>query len=201
MADNNELWKKLAAPLNPKDILTKDSIRYITAWTVIERLNSVCPNDWHFDFEVIAVDDDTVTANANGERIGTRIASVKGYLTIAGLTRASVGLGDFKTNQKGTMLVFGGPYKQAQSDALKRCAVMFGIGLELYKEVVHLHWTKTQDWQKFYIWAKGLNLTNEDVHDALECASAKDFRGTKAKAVELLENYAHAKNEALREQA
>jgi hypothetical protein len=171
-------------------------VRYIDAWTVIERLNSVCPGNWEFDWKLVSVDDDTKT----------KTATVQGYLTINGLMRSSVGLGDFKTNQSGSIFVFGGPYKQAQSDALKRCAVMFGIGLELYKDVdtaprQQRHWTETQDWQKFYMWAKDLNMTNEDVHDALEVPSAKDFRGSKADAANLIENYAHAKNEALREQA
>lgn len=132
-----EIWQGLAAPLNPSDIKTlQDGTRYITAWTVIERLQEVCPGDWEFNFEVLSIDDDTTSIDPQtGTVTGSRTAHVKGYLTINGLTRASVGIGDYKTNRRGTMFVFGGPFKQAQSDALKRCAVMFGFGLELYKKV------------------------------------------------------------------
>jgi len=62
------------------------------------------------------------------------------------------------------------------------------------------HWTETQNWKKFYVYASGLNLKRDEVHEALEVESAKLFTGTKAEAMHRLQEYAAAKAEALREE-
>jgi hypothetical protein len=92
---------------------TKDRSRalllaHIDARAVQDRLDVACPDDWAFEIEVIA---------------GAARPTVKGRLTVCGLRREDIGEapeGDF------------GTLKAASSDALKRCAVQFGIGRYLY---------------------------------------------------------------------
>lgn len=54
---------------------------------------------------------------------GTSVATVKGRLTVLGVTREDIG--EAGEGNLGTL-------KAASSDALKRCAVQFGIGRYLY---------------------------------------------------------------------
>lgn len=83
-------------------------LAHIDARAVQDRLDAICPDAWAFEVQVIE---------------WARIPTVKGRLTILGVTREDVGEapeGDFST------------LKAASSDALKRCAVQFGIGRYLY---------------------------------------------------------------------
>lgn len=80
---------------------------YIDARVVIERLNKVCPG-WSTRFEILPT--------------GKQIVC---HLTIGGVTRSDVG----------TMGGGGGnvdPVKAGYSDALKRAAVHFGVGVSVY---------------------------------------------------------------------
>ncbi len=119
MADNMQtIWEALAAPLPPEAIRVRNdkdvAIRYIDARTVIERLNEVCPGQWTFETELLHAPNGTA-----GEKW-----VFKGRLTVCGVWHEDVGMND---NEK-----YFDPPKSAVSDALKRCAVHFGIGLELY---------------------------------------------------------------------
>ena len=105
----------LAAPFDEKDIAWKPqtvtqnralAVAYIDARTVAERLDQVVEGDWSFDWEQAS----------NG--------CVKGRLTVCGIIRCDVGeQGD---GPQGKTL------KAAVSDALKRSAVLFGVGRYLY---------------------------------------------------------------------
>lgn len=58
------------------------------------------------------------------------------------------------------------------------------------------HWA-AGDLKVFWAYVKGtLGLTEDEVHEALEVASVRDFGGTKADAMRLLNAYATAKAEA-----
>lgn len=83
-------------------------LAYVDARAVQDRLDSICPAGWNFDFEVIP---------------GTPTPTVKGVLTVLGVTRCDIG--EAGEGERGTL-------KAATSDALKRCAVQFGIGRYLY---------------------------------------------------------------------
>ena len=62
------------------------------------------------------------------------------------------------------------------------------------------HWTKTQDWKKFYTYAtRNLGLSREEVHEALEVESAKLFPGRKLEANQKLVEYAQMKAEHAKE--
>ncbi|GGB64785.1 Rad52/Rad22 family DNA repair protein [Deinococcus soli (ex Cha et al. 2016)] len=81
---------------------------HIDARAVQDRLDAICPDDWAFEVEVVP---------------GTRQPTVKGRLTVLGVSREDIG--EAPEGDLGTL-------KAAASDALKRCAVHFGIGRYLY---------------------------------------------------------------------
>jgi hypothetical protein len=110
------LFKRLAEPLDParvKALRRGDTLlRTVDARTIIERLNRVCPGAWSFEVEPVCT----------GPGAGW---VVRGRLTIAGMAQEDFGVSHPEAID---------PPKAAVSDALKRCAVHFGIGLELYAE-------------------------------------------------------------------
>ncbi|MGY2892790.1 Rad52/Rad22 family DNA repair protein [Deinococcus sp. UYEF24] len=83
-------------------------VAYIDARAVQDRLDAVCPNDWSFQIEAIP---------------GMPTPTVRGSLTVLGVNRQDIG--EAGEGDAGTL-------KAAASDALKRCAVQFGIGRYLY---------------------------------------------------------------------
>jgi hypothetical protein len=95
-------------------VITKDRKRalllaYVDARAVQDRLDAVCPNDWQFEIEVIS---------------GVGAPTVKGRLSVLGVIREDIG----EAGGQGEAATL----KAAASDALKRCAVQFGIGRYLY---------------------------------------------------------------------
>ncbi|TDE86726.1 single-stranded DNA-binding protein DdrA [Deinococcus sp. S9] len=83
-------------------------LAYVDARAVQDRLDAICPDSWSFELEVIP---------------GTATPTVKGRLTVLGVTREDIG--EASEGEYSTL-------KAAASDALKRCAVQFGIGRYLY---------------------------------------------------------------------
>ncbi|HZA18959.1 MAG TPA: Rad52/Rad22 family DNA repair protein [Pseudonocardiaceae bacterium] len=78
---------------------------YITARTAIDRLNHVCPALWSDHFEEVP-------------------GGLRCDITIDGITRSDVGW------SSGTSSAM--PFKALYSDAFKRAAVKFGVGVSLY---------------------------------------------------------------------
>lgn len=126
----SDVQRRLSAPFpthlvdfKPQAV-TKDKKRalmvaYVDARAVMDRLDAVVPNDWHF--EITPID-------------GTPTPTVKGRLTVLGVTREDIG--EAGEGEAGTL-------KAAASDALKRCAVHFGIGRYLYD--LPLSWVEWDD--------------------------------------------------------
>ncbi|MFD2607877.1 Rad52/Rad22 family DNA repair protein [Deinococcus taklimakanensis] len=98
-------WKPAAYS---KDRTRALMLAHIDARSVQDRLDAICPDAWTFEIEVIP---------------GTEQPTVKGRLTVLGVTREDIG--EAQPGELGTL-------KAASSDALKRCAVQFGIGRYLY---------------------------------------------------------------------
>ncbi len=87
--------------------------RYVEAETVIRRLNSATNGCW--DFRIVSID-------WRGD-----VMLCQGELTIPGLgTRTGFGVQKVAPNSGEDLL------KAASSDALKKSATLFGVGLELY---------------------------------------------------------------------
>ncbi|GGQ92333.1 MULTISPECIES: Rad52/Rad22 family DNA repair protein [Deinococcus] len=115
----SDVQRRLQAPFSSHLVgwkptaFTKDRSRalllaYVDARTVQDRLDAICPDAWSFEIEVIP---------------GTTSPTVKGRLTVLGVAREDIG--EAGEGEYGTL-------KAAASDALKRCAVQFGIGRYLY---------------------------------------------------------------------
>ncbi len=115
----SDVQRRLAAPFPSHEVawkpqaISKDKRRalmvaYVDARAVMERLDAVCPNEWNFEIEVVP---------------GTPTPTAKGRLTVLGVVREDIG--EAGEGEAGTL-------KAAASDALKRCAVHFGVGRYLY---------------------------------------------------------------------
>ncbi len=105
-----ELIKERAGPHGRK-------LRYVDVHAVIERLNEGSEN-WHFLVENHQVLDAEVV--------------VLGRLTIDSVTKSAFGGALISFGNDGQPISIGDDLKSAASDALKKSASMFGIGLELY---------------------------------------------------------------------
>jgi hypothetical protein len=181
---DQSIWQQIAAPLHPRQIKTRkhDGARYISRIDVINRLNATCPDQWHFETEVISVNPWVV----------------KGRLTVAGVVREDLGM---SPNEKTPQAA-----KAAASDALKRCASQFGFALELFGDDYEdtspaLQSTNGTHWiddpftrKKFWAYAKETaGLTETEVYEALEVDSIHKFAGTKEEARQLIDEYADFK--------
>ena len=119
-------WKALAAPIDPADIRYRpDGAAYITARVVMDRLDEVLtPNGWTATYQKLG--------SESNQRGATGYA-VECTITIYGpsgpLHRSDVGYGYPSGGNQDPE-----PLKGAYSDALKRAAVHFGIGRELYDQ-------------------------------------------------------------------
>ncbi|MVN86872.1 single-stranded DNA-binding protein [Deinococcus sp. HMF7620] len=98
-------WKPGAVSKDRKRALM---MAHIDARAVQDRLDGICPDEWSFAVDVVP---------------GARLPTVRGRLTVLGVTREDIG--EAPEVALGTL-------KAAASDALKRCAVHFGIGRYLY---------------------------------------------------------------------
>jgi len=97
-----------ASIMSSPDDIRVSALAYIDARMVMERLDEVVPGNWSFSWEVVPTPDNSVV--------------VKGRLTVLGRVAEDVGQAAHEEEA----------WKAAVSDALKRCAVHFGIGRFLY---------------------------------------------------------------------
>lgn len=108
-------WPKLAAPFPDGEVKQRQGpggrmLSYVDARAVAQRLDDVLtPEGWQFTWTYIP-----------GETF------VKGHLDILGNVREDAGYPNSERDEE--------PLKAAVSDALKRCAVLFGIGRHLYDD-------------------------------------------------------------------
>lgn len=120
----NEIRAALSAPFAASDIEFRPAAKpfeskgkkwvrvltYIDARAVQDRLDTIVGMEhWTFDFTPVTI-------------AGSALMAAKGTLTIHGISKSDIGDASFAEPTKGTV-----------SDALKRSAVMFGIGRYLYR--------------------------------------------------------------------
>jgi hypothetical protein len=118
----------LTRPFDPAQIRQREGrggkmLDYLETHAVITRLNEAFNGAWSFE----VVDYKTM----EGEII------VQGKLTAGGQVKAQFGSADIhrargEDGQKGAPVSIGDDLKAAASDALKKCATLFGVGLHLY---------------------------------------------------------------------
>lgn len=98
------------------------SLSYIAAPSVIKRLNDAFEHNWSFRI--------VEWKEMSGEAV------VLGELTAEGITKQQFGNSTLTVKKdSGELVSIGDDLKSAASDAVKKCATLFGIGLHLYGEV------------------------------------------------------------------
>jgi len=95
-----------------------DMIDYVETHAVIQRLNDAFDGQW--SFEILSQE------STAGEVI------VLGKLTADGVSKTQFGSNKISTSKQGEVISMGDDWKAAGSDALKKSAPLFGIGLHLY---------------------------------------------------------------------
>lgn len=93
-------------------------LHYLATASVIERLNEASEHMWSFEvvrYELLA--DEVI---------------VTGKLTLDGVVKMDIGSSSITRDSSGKEISVGDDTKSGVSDCIKRCARLFGIGLELY---------------------------------------------------------------------
>jgi hypothetical protein len=120
-----EEWQRiglaLARPFQPDQIKQREGSKgmmfsYVDARDVAERLDEVV-GWWRWSDDCEVVDEDT--------------CAVRCRLTVCGVTKAGIGYPNSATDAENPARE---PLKAAESDALKRAAVHFGVGRHLYRD-------------------------------------------------------------------
>lgn len=117
MSLSSEQVERLCKPLSLEDHYFNDGLVYLTESGVAARLDEIDPS-WEFQIKSIEVQGDACV--------------VWGALKVAGVVRESVGMDSDKLSRDGKRVV-NEKQKAATTDALKRCARLFGIGRYLLK--------------------------------------------------------------------
>lgn len=117
--------EKLAEPFPPACIKQREGrkgkmLDYVEAHKIVQRLNEAFAGLWNFQV-------------LERERMDKEVI-VLGELSAEGTTKQQFGSSDI-TFAKGTqeLVSLGDDYKAAASDALKKCAAMYGVALYLYE--------------------------------------------------------------------
>jgi hypothetical protein len=121
------------------------AMAYIDARAVAERLDAGGgPEAWSFTWEPIITEEipGVRSDTKNADLLGTHCRVVRGTLIIHGVVKQDVGTASDTEPDKG-----------AVSDALKRCAVLWGIGRELY-DLPHLSMEMDKNHAGKYAWPK-----------------------------------------------
>ena len=118
----------LEAPFPAEQIRQREGrkgvrLDYIDVAAVIKRLNDAFDGHWSFEiteWQHLKDSDEVV---------------VLGKLTAAGITKMQFGVSQITRDRESKVIVaLGDDLKAAGSDALKKCAVGFGVGLHLYED-------------------------------------------------------------------
>lgn len=113
----------LTKPFRPEQIKQREGYRgqvlsYVDIAAVIERLNQAFEHEWSFEITKHEIQE--------GEVI------VLGRLTAGGVTKEAFGGSSVTIDKVGNVQSLADDLKAASSDALKKCASMLGVALELY---------------------------------------------------------------------
>lgn len=118
----SEQLSRLSGPVPPEEIRWKVQVvdrergsalvvPYVDARFVATRLDEAVSGDWSWQWEPVDIRSDRL--------------AVKGTLVVCGVARSDVG--EYAMDEDST-----DPWKAAVSDALKRTAVLFGVGRDIY---------------------------------------------------------------------
>lgn len=124
---DSEQLSALQRPFSPEEIRQREgsfgkTLDYLETHTVIQRLNEALGGDWSFHVVEHMVREDISEVIVVGKLIADEI--VKMQIGSAALKR---------NRQSGELVCLGDDLKAAASDALKKCATLLGVGLQLYR--------------------------------------------------------------------
>lgn len=130
----------IEAPIPKDQIKTRDGgfgkkLSYVSGSTVIGLLNKAFGYNWSFEIRDIK----TIKSEAKKEKNGN-ITEQPSYIQVWGRLTVPINGNFIIKEQFGTKIILGGASEQegaaksAATDALKKCATMVGIGLELYED-------------------------------------------------------------------
>lgn len=119
---NRQLLEK---PFEPAQIRQRKGrngmLDYVEGHSVIHRLNEALDGAWSFEIMQHEVREDEVLVLAK--------------LTAEGITKMNFGVSQVtRERDSGALVSLGDDLKAAGTDALKKCATFFGVGLHLYAE-------------------------------------------------------------------
>ncbi|MFC1817470.1 Rad52/Rad22 family DNA repair protein [Thermodesulfobacteriota bacterium] len=116
----------LEQPFSPEEIKQRDgsfgqTLAYVSGHTVIQRLNDAFESAWSFEIVSHEIQQDEVIVLGKL----TAESTVKTQFGSSRITRA---------RETGEMISLADDLKSAATDALKKCATLFGVGLHLYAD-------------------------------------------------------------------
>ena len=119
---NRQLLEK---PFEPAQIRQRKGrngmLDYVEGHSVIHRLNEALDGAWSFEIMQHEIREDEVLVLAK--------------LTAEGITKMNFGVSQVtRERESGALVSLGDDLKAAGTDALKKCATFFGVGLHLYAE-------------------------------------------------------------------
>ena len=187
-------------------------LSYVPHSYITQKLNHVLGLHWSFDVashEIVDHHDQNLPSEVV---VLGRLRVVINNTTSTIITKEQFGSQAIKSD-----MGIGDTYKSAASDALRKCASLLGIALDLYdtprteaeslenlqsmveqvtgqevKVKVHEHWsdgpdgTKLEDWRKRQYTAKGQELTEERMLEALKVGELALYQGTVKEARDAL---------------
>ena len=115
----------LEKPFEPAQIRQRKGrngmLDYVEGHSVIHRLNEALEGQWSFEIMQHEIREDEVLVLAK--------------LTAEGITKMNFGVSQVtRERESGALVSLGDDLKAAGTDALKKCATFFGVGLHLYAE-------------------------------------------------------------------
>ena len=122
---NRELLEKPFAPNEIKQRKGRNNkmMDYVEGHTVVQRLNDIFDAEWKF----------TIQSHEIREDLDQVI--VLGKLNVPGAVRMQFGSSQLtRAKDSGKIIAVGEDLKSAATDALKKCATLFGVGLYLYRK-------------------------------------------------------------------
>ena len=119
---NRQLLEK---PFDPAQIRQRKGrngmLDYVEGHSVIHRLNEALDGAWSFEIMQHEIREDEVLVLAK--------------LTAEGITKMNFGVSQVtRERESGALVSLGDDLKAAGTDALKKCATFFGVGLHLYAD-------------------------------------------------------------------
>ncbi len=137
MQSNGEVRKALEAPFPAELVKTRpgafgNELSYIEAHHYIERLNRAYKGDWSFEIVTHKIEQNEVI--------------VVGKLVADGIIKMSFGSSEItRRKDNGEIVSIGDDLKAASTDALKKAASLYGVGLHLYASGPQIQPNKNQD--------------------------------------------------------